>query len=75
MNAAGFQETEVDSRMRAGNPYVCAILCVLGVAMTGYGMERRNHAVFILGLLCVICSYLLIRKHLKRGAGSRNDGE
>jgi hypothetical protein len=40
-------------------------LCVAGVLAVAYGMIRRNHVVFIIGLLLVIAGYLRIRKKLK----------
>ena len=58
--------------MSITDKYVCAILCILGIVGIGYGMERPNHIVFILGLLCVIAGYLMIRRHLKKAARRGN---
>jgi 1,4-dihydroxy-2-naphthoate octaprenyltransferase len=41
------------------------LLCGLGILALGYGMAKANNAVFIVGLLCVIAGYLLIRRRLK----------
>jgi 1,4-dihydroxy-2-naphthoate octaprenyltransferase len=41
------------------------LLCSLGILALGYGMAKENNPVFIVGLLCVIAGYLLIRRRLK----------
>jgi hypothetical protein len=70
---AGFQATEAGSQVPMRYKYACGVLCALGLCGTAYGMEQRNHPVFVLGLLCVIAGYLWIRRYLKKGTGTGAD--
>ena len=45
--------------------------CLAGVAAVAYGMARKNDAVFVIGILVVIASYLAIRKKLKAALRDR----
>jgi hypothetical protein len=49
------------------------LLCVAGIAGVFYGMTRDIDWIFIVGILCIIGGYLMIRKRLKnsrdRGSG------
>jgi hypothetical protein len=40
-------------------------ICAIGVVEVSYGIIEDNNLVFILGLLCIIAGYLLIRRRLK----------
>ncbi len=40
-------------------------LCVIGLTGVAYGMIKRNHPIFLLGLAVLIAGYLLIRNNLK----------
>ncbi|GEM_PF-2228087 len=42
-----------------------AIICAVGVGCVAYGMAFKNDPVFIMGIILVVVSYLIIRKHLK----------
>jgi len=48
------------------------MLCVIGLSAVSYGMIKENHLVFIMGLVCVIGGYLLIRKRLKESIRDRS---
>lgn len=45
--------------------YLSVFMCATGVVAVIYGIIKDNNLVFILGLLCVIAGYLLIRRKLK----------
>jgi hypothetical protein len=45
--------------------YLSIFICTTGVVKVTYGIIKDNNLVFILGLLCVITGYLLIRRKLK----------
>ena len=45
--------------------YLSVFICAIGVVKVTYGIIKDNNLVFILGLLCVIAGYLLIRIKLK----------
>lgn len=45
--------------------YLSVFICATGVVKVTYGIIKDNNLVFILGLLCVITGYLLIRRKLK----------
>ena len=47
------------------NKILITLICAIGVAAISYGMLWNNNLVFIMGLLCVIVGYLLVRKNLK----------
>ncbi len=40
-------------------------VCLFGILGVCYGMLKRNHLVFIAGLVFVIAGYLMIRKKLR----------
>ena len=42
-----------------------AALCLLGIVGVCYGLYKRDHVVFITGLVILIAGYLLFRKKLK----------
>ena len=47
-------------------------VCVAGILFVSYGMVRNDNAIFIIGIMCVIGGYLLIRKNLKASIRKRN---
>ncbi len=40
-------------------------LCLVGVLCVSYGMMNPNNVIFIIGIMCIIGGYILIRKNLK----------
>jgi len=38
----------------------------VGILMVSYGMLAKNNPVFIIGIVCIIGGYLLIRRRLKQ---------
>jgi len=42
-----------------------AIICILGISATAYGMAAKKDLFFIIGLVLIISGYLFIRKKLK----------
>jgi hypothetical protein len=57
--------------------WLIPLLFVTGACGVAYGMTRRAHLIFLLGLLLFIVGYLLFRRHLKRttGVGDRDASE
>lgn len=45
---------------------VVALLCSIGALMVSYGMLAKNNLVFIIGLVCIVGGYLLVRQRLKK---------
>ena len=43
-----------------------AFLCSIGILMVSYGMLAKNNLIFIIGLVCIIAGYLLVRRQLKQ---------
>ena len=43
-----------------------AVLGAIGILGVSYGMLAKNNLIFIIGLLCVIGGYLLVRRKLKQ---------
>ncbi|MFC1580305.1 hypothetical protein ACFL4N_05270 [Thermodesulfobacteriota bacterium] len=48
-------------------------LCIIGIISLAYGMVMDSDGVFVLGIVCVIAGYLLIRRKLKESL--RENGE
>ena len=48
-------------------------LCLSGIISVGYGMIMDSDGVFVLGIICVIAGYLLIRRKLKESLREKND--
>ena len=42
------------------------LLFVFGILGVGYGMCKEQNLLFILGLVCLIGGYLLVRRKLKK---------
>jgi uncharacterized membrane protein YjjP (DUF1212 family) len=45
-------------------PFVI-IICAIGILAVSYGMLAKNNLVFIIGIVCIIGGYLLVRRRLK----------
>jgi len=45
--------------------YLSVFICATGIVEVTYGIIKDNNLVFIIGLLCVIAGYLLVRRKLK----------
>ncbi|OPL11847.1 MAG: hypothetical protein AVO38_15405 [delta proteobacterium ML8_D] len=48
-----------------------ALLGAAGILAVFYGMLAKNNLVFIIGIVCIIGGYLLIRRRLKRNYSGR----
>jgi len=46
--------------------FIIALLCIIGVFVTAYGMFRDHDGVFLVGLGFVVTGYLLLRRKLKK---------
>lgn len=51
-------------KLKNEKPFI-AIVCVLGISATAYGIASKNNVIFIIGLVLIISGYLLIRRRLK----------
>jgi len=40
------------------------LICMIGISAVAYGMLKDNNLIFIIGMLCVIGGYLLIRRKI-----------
>ena len=47
------------------------VFCVTGACGVAYGMTRRAHLIFLLGLVLFIVGYFFLRRRLKRTTGAR----
>ena len=41
------------------------VICMTGVIAVSYGMLADNAPIFIIGLICILIGYLLIRRKIK----------
>ena len=41
------------------------VICLIGVVAVSYGMLADNAPIFIIGLICILTGYLLIRRKIK----------
>ena len=48
------------------------LVCVIGILAVSYGMIKNNNLVFIIGLLFIICGYLILRKKLKKSIRNKS---
>jgi hypothetical protein len=48
------------------------LVCVIGILAVSYGMIKDNTVVFIIGLLFVLCGYLILRKKLKESIRNKS---
>ena len=55
------------------NRILITALCVIGIAAVGYGMIQDSDEVFVIGIVCVIAGYLLIRRKLKESLQKKED--
>ena len=53
------------------NKNLIVIIGVIGVVAVSYGMLTDNTPIFIIGLICILTGYLLIRRKIKESV--RND--
>jgi hypothetical protein len=54
------------------NKIVIPVVWIIGAIAVCYGMLRHNHPVFIVGIICIIAGYVMIRKIL---SNARNKNE
>lgn len=40
------------------------LICMIGVGAVSYGMLTDNKLIFIIGLICILIGYLLIRRKI-----------
>ena len=65
----------VDEPRETGNRIFITVLCFVGIISVGYGMVMDSDGVFVLGIICVIAGYLLIRRKLKESLREKNDSQ
>lgn len=46
-------------------PLASILLCASGFTGVIYGMARDHNGIFVIGILCLIGGYLIIRKRIK----------
>lgn len=51
---------------------VTILLFAFGVLFLGFGMWREGNLFFIIGLVCIIGGYLLVRRNLKEYIRKKN---
>ncbi len=47
------------------NKNLIILICMIGVVAVSYGMLTDNTLIFIIGLICILAGYLLIRRKIK----------
>ncbi|MBW1775067.1 MAG: hypothetical protein JRJ82_19610 [Deltaproteobacteria bacterium] len=55
------------------NKILIIVLCLSGIISVGYGVIMDSDGVFVLGIICVIAGYFLIRRKLKESLREKND--
>jgi len=50
---------------RLTNKTLIILICMIGVVAVSYGMLKDNTIIFIIGLICILTGYLLIRRKIK----------
>ena len=63
---------DVPSKRESRNRIFIVALCLIGVILVGYGMILDSNGVFVLGIICVVAGYLLIRRKLKESLREHN---
>ena len=64
---------EEPSKRETRKRILIIVLCLVGIVSVGYGMIVDSGGVFVLGIICVIAGYLLIRRKLKESYREKND--
>lgn len=55
------------------NRILILLLCLIGVISVGYGMIMDSDGIFVLGIVCVVSGYFLIRRRLKASLRDESD--
>ena len=63
----------VEEPRETRNKLLIIVLCLSGIISVGYGVIMDSDGVFVLGIICVIAGYLLIRRKLKESLQEKND--
>ena len=63
----------VEEPRETRNKILIIVLCLSGIISVGYGVIMDSDGVFVLGIICVIAGYLLIRRKLKESLREKND--
>ena len=63
----------VEEPRETRNKILIIVLCLSGIISVGYGVIMDSDGVFVLGIVCVIAGYLLIRRKLKESLREKND--
>ena len=50
------------------------VLCVIGITAISFGMIKHHNVIFIVGIILIICGYLIIRKRLKESIPGQEGG-
>lgn len=64
---------EEPSKSETRNRIFVIALCLIGIISVGYGMVMDSDGIFVLGIICVIAGYLLIRRQLKESLRENKD--